>query len=90
MTSHREILYGPLNGVLRLDIFQTFRAISVHLAAFHYTLRTKFSNEAILTDVLCIFTALDLCNFQQYCIVLQWVKESNRRGDVMAKAAAEW
>ena len=34
--------------------------------------------------------ALDLCNFQQYCIVLQWVKESSRRGDVTANAAAEW
>ena len=34
--------------------------------------------------------ALVLCNFQQYCIVLQWVKESSRRGDVTAKAAAEW
>ena len=40
--------------------------------------------------MLCILTALDLCNFQQYCIVLQWVKESSRRGDVTAKAAAEW
>ena len=90
MTSHREILYGPLNGVLRLDIFRTFTASSVHLAAFHWTLRTKFSNKAILTDVLCILTALDLCNFQQYYIVLQWVKESSRRIDVTAKAAAEW
>ena len=34
--------------------------------------------------------ALELCNFQHYCIVLQWVKESSRRGDVTAKAAAEW
>ena len=33
--AHREILYGPLNGVLRLDIFRTFTAISVHLADFH-------------------------------------------------------
>ena len=90
MTSHKEILYGLLNGVLKSDIFRTFTAISVHLAAFYKTLRTKFSNEAILTDVLCILTALHLCNFQQYCIVLQWVKESSRRGDVMAKAAAEW
>ena len=90
MTSHREILYGPLNGVLRFDIFRTFTTITVHLAAFHYILRTKFSNEAILTDELCILTALVLCNFQQYCIVLQWVKESSRRGDVTAKAAAEW
>ena len=65
-------------------------AISVHLAAFHYTLRTEFANEEILTDVLCILTALDLCNFQQYCIVLNRVKESSRRGDVTAKAAAEW
>ena len=51
---------------------------------------TEFSNEAILTDVLCILTALDLCNFQQYCIVLNRVKESSRRSDVTAKAAAEW
>ena len=35
VTSHREILYGPLNVVLRLDIFLTFTAISAHLAAFH-------------------------------------------------------
>ena len=90
MTSHRKILYDPLNGVLKFYIFRTYIAISVHLAAFHKTLRTKFSNEAILTDVLCILTALDLCNFQQYYIVLQWVKESSRRGDVTAKAAAEW
>ena len=40
--------------------------------------------------VLCILTALDLCNFQQYCIVLNRVKESSRWGDVTAKAAAEW
>ena len=33
---------------------------------------------------------VDLCNFQQYHIVLQWVKESSRRGDVTTKAAAEW
>ena len=52
MTSHREILYGHLNGVSRLDIFRTFTTISVHLAAFYRTLTTKFSNEAILTDVL--------------------------------------
>ena len=90
MTSHRKILYGPMNGVLRLDIFRTFTAISVHLAAFHWTLRTTFSNKAILTDVLCILTALDLCNFQQHNVVLQWVKESSRRGDVTAKAATEW
>ena len=37
-----------------------------------------------------ILTALDLCNFQQYCIVLNWVMESSRRSDVTAKAAAEW
>ena len=42
------------------------------------------------TDVLCILTVLDLCNFQQYYIVLQWIRESSRRGDVTAKAAAEW
>ena len=40
--------------------------------------------------MLFILTALDHRNFQQYCIVLQWVKESSRRGDVTAKAAAEW
>ena len=40
--------------------------------------------------MLCILTALDLCNFQQYCIVLSRVKESSRRGDVTVKAAAEW
>ena len=79
MTAHREILYGPLNGVLGLDIFRTLTAISVHLAAFHLTLRTKYSNEVILTDVLCILTTLDLGNFQRYCIVLKWVKESSRR-----------
>ena len=33
-------------------------------------------------QMLCILTALDLCNFQQYCIVLNRVKESSRRGDV--------
>ena len=40
--------------------------------------------------MLCKLTALDLRNFQQYCIVLNSVKESSRRGDVTAKAAAEW
>ena len=35
MTSHREILYGSLNGVLRMDIFLFFTIISVQLAAFH-------------------------------------------------------
>ena len=29
--------------------------------------------------MLCILTALDLCNFQQQCIVLNRVKESSRR-----------
>ena len=53
-------------------------------------MRTEFSNEAILTDVLCILTALDFSNFQPYCIVLNRVKESGRRGDVTAKAVAEW
>ena len=38
--------------------------------------------------MLCIVTALDLCNFPQYCIVLNGVKESSRRGDVTAKAKA--
>ena len=35
VTSHRGILYGPLNRVLRLDIFTTYTAIYMHLAAFH-------------------------------------------------------
>ena len=53
-------------------------------------MRTEFSSEAILTYVLCILEALDLWNFPQYCIVLNRVNESSRRGDVTAKAAAEW
>ena len=52
----REIPYGPLNTVLRCDIFPTFRAISMHLAAFHKTKRTKFSYEALFAYVLCIST----------------------------------
>ena len=44
----------------------------------------------LLHYVLCILKALDLYSFQQYCIVLNRVKESSRRGDVTAKAAAEW
>ena len=53
-------------------------------------MKTKFYNEALFTDVLCILTALNLPNFQQNCIVLQWVKGSSRRGDVTVKGAAEW
>ena len=53
-------------------------------------MRTEFWSEAILTDVLCILKALDLWNFPQYCIVWNRVNESSRRGDVTAKAAAEW
>ena len=30
VTSHREILYGPLYGALRCDIFPIFMAISLH------------------------------------------------------------
>ena len=47
MASLKEILYGLLNWVLRFDIFPTFTAISMHLAAFHRTIWTKFSYEAL-------------------------------------------
>ena len=30
VTSHREILYGPLYGALRCDIFPIFMTISLH------------------------------------------------------------
>ena len=54
MTSHREILYGPLHGALRCDIFQIFMAISMHYAAFHKIIRFKFHYEALISYVSCI------------------------------------
>ena len=54
VTSHREIIYSPLNGALRLDIFKIFTAVSMHLAAFHKTIRTTFSYETLFAYVSCI------------------------------------
>ena len=69
MTSHREILYSLLNKVLRLDIFLTFTAISKHLAAFHNTIRTKFSHKKLFAYNSCIFRVqgpVDFSNIALY------------------------
>ena len=38
---------------------------------------------------MCYVYLRRFCNFKQYCVVLNRVKESSRRGDVTAKASAE-
>ena len=50
----QEILYGPHNRFLRLDILPLFTAISMHLGAFDKTIRTKFAYEALFAYVSCI------------------------------------
>ena len=80
------MLFSKLNSPSYIQ--QMIRFIALSLLSLSH--RPLYRFLAVLTDVLCILMALDLCNFQQYCIVLQWVKESSRRGDVTAKSAAEW
>ena len=90
----RDVTQGnplrPSEWGFKIGCFPNIYVDFYTFSCFSLDTEDQISNEAILTGVLCILTALDLCNFQQYCIALQWVKESSRRGDVTAKAAAEW
>ena len=90
VTSHREILYGPLHGALRCDIFPIFMAISLHQATFHNIIRPKFHHEALISCVSCILKALGPRKVQPYSTVFEWGKGFGAPGDVTVKAAAEW
>ena len=80
----------PSESCFKIGYFSSIYGDFCTFSCFSLDTEDQIFNETIFTDVLCILTTLDLCNFQLYCIVLQWVKESSRRGDVTAKAAAEW
>ena len=74
VTSHREILYGPLHGSLRCVIFPIFMAISMHYAAFHKTIRPKFHYEALISYISCILKALGPRKVQPYSTAFEWGK----------------
>ena len=90
VTSHREILYGPLYGALRCDIFPIFMAISLHLTTFHKIIRPQFHYEALISYVSCIVKALGPRKVQPYSTVFEWGMRFGAPGDVTVKAAAEW
>ena len=64
----------PSEQGFKIGHFPPFTAISLHLAAFHKTIRTIFSYEPLVASVSCIRKALAPRKFQQYCTVVQWGK----------------